>query len=130
VVASRSAAGEPQAALVGFAVTPHLELIFDTLKTSRKYANLKANPGCSFVIGCSGDVTVQYEGVAEEISQAMPAAFKETYFKRWPGGVTRSRWPEITWFVVRPRWIRYSDYGQDPDYVEEFRFEDLKSAGS
>ena len=33
--------GQPQAALMGFAVTRELEIIFDTVKTSRKYPNLK-----------------------------------------------------------------------------------------
>jgi hypothetical protein len=34
--------GIPQTALVGIAVTPDLEIIFDTVKSSRKYPNLIA----------------------------------------------------------------------------------------
>ncbi|MDX2151140.1 MAG: pyridoxamine 5'-phosphate oxidase family protein [Bryobacteraceae bacterium] len=130
VVASQSREGEPQSALVGIAVTSRLELVFDTLKSSRKYANLKSNPACSFVIGCSGDITIQFEGVAEEITDSTPARFRETYFQQWPGGRTRAKWAEITWFVVRPRWLRYSDYGQDPDYIEEMRFDEPISSAS
>jgi len=28
-------------------------------------------------------------------------------------------WPDIAYFVVRPRWIRYSDYDQKPPIIEE-----------
>ena len=28
-------------------------------------------------------------------------------------------WPGIAYFVVRPRWIRYSDYDQKPPIIEE-----------
>jgi hypothetical protein len=28
-------------------------------------------------------------------------------------------WPGITWFVVRPTWIRYSDFDQRPPLIEE-----------
>ncbi len=62
VLSSVSSAGTPQSALVGIAVTPELEIIFDTVMNSRKARNLMANPLCSFVIGWAGETTVQYEG--------------------------------------------------------------------
>jgi hypothetical protein len=31
-------------------------------------------------------------------------------------------WPDIAYFVVRPRWIRYSDYDQRPPRIEETTF--------
>jgi hypothetical protein len=37
---SVSAAGTPQAALVGFALTDEFEIVFDTLETTRKARNL------------------------------------------------------------------------------------------
>jgi pyridoxine/pyridoxamine 5'-phosphate oxidase len=67
VLGSISNTGAPQAALVGIAVTPRLEIIFDTVKSSRKYPNLISTPACSFVIGWNGEQTVQYEGRAEEL---------------------------------------------------------------
>jgi hypothetical protein len=51
VVSSTSAGGIPQSALVGIATTPDLEIVFDTLRTSRKYLNLIERPSCSFVVG-------------------------------------------------------------------------------
>jgi len=66
VVSSIAADGSPQSALVGIAVTPQLEIIFDTVKSSRKYPNLIARPRCSLVVGWGGEQTVQYEGLAAE----------------------------------------------------------------
>jgi pyridoxine/pyridoxamine 5'-phosphate oxidase len=51
VQASVSPTGAPQAAVVGFAVTDALEIIFDTVATSRKYRNLRADPRVALVIG-------------------------------------------------------------------------------
>jgi hypothetical protein len=66
VVSSISGDGTPQSALVGIAVTPQLEIIFDTVRSSRKYPNLIARPVCSFVVGWAGEQTVQFEGHAAE----------------------------------------------------------------
>lgn len=43
--------GAPQSALVGIGVTAELEIVFDTVKSSRKYGNLIANPAAAFVVG-------------------------------------------------------------------------------
>ena len=50
VVSYLSPEGAPQSAVVGIAVTPELEIIFDTVASSRKYRNLKARPRCSIVM--------------------------------------------------------------------------------
>jgi pyridoxine/pyridoxamine 5'-phosphate oxidase len=82
VLGSVSPEGVPQSARVGIAVIEELEIVFDTLNTTRKFRNLTANCRASFVIG----------------------------------------WPGITYFVVRRRWIRYSDFDQRPPLVEEHSF--------
>src|ERR1700730_5650440 len=74
--------GTPQSALVGIAITPQLEIIFDTVKSSRKYPNLIARPACSFVIGGwgQGEQTVQFEGQAEEHTTPKLKHYQATYF--------------------------------------------------
>ena len=125
VLGSLSSRGEPQAALVGIAVTPDLEVIFDTVASSRKYSNLRANPAASFVIGLgdpgTGERTVQFEGLARQPEGAELARYQQVYFAAWPDGPQRLSWPGIAYFVVRPAWIRYSDYDQNPPLIEEFR---------
>jgi general stress protein 26 len=112
----------PEAALMGFAVTPELEIIFDTVKSSRKYPNLKKNPRVAWVIGCTTEVTVQYEGVAEELAGEDLAKYKKTYFRAFPDGPARESWPGITYFVVRPKWVRYCDYDPARRSIEEQEF--------
>jgi len=112
----------PEAALMGFAVTPQLEIVFDTVKTSRKYPNLKKNPRVAWVIGCTTEVTLQYEGVAEELVGEDLAKYKKTYFSAFPDGPARESWPGITYFVVRPKWLRYCDYDPARRRIEEHEF--------
>lgn len=112
--------GAPRSALVGIAVSPELEIVFDTVASSRKYGSLLANPAASFAIGWSGEVTVQLEGraflpVGDDIQR-----YQEIYFAAWPDGRDRLSWPGIAHFVVRPSWIRYSDFDQRPPLIEEF----------
>jgi hypothetical protein len=121
VVSSLSQEGTPQSALVGIATTPELEIVFDTVKASRKYANLIANPRCSFVVGWGGEQTVQLEGIAIEPAGGELARYQETYFSVWPEGIAHLSWPGIAYFVVRPTWVRYSDFDQRPPLIEEIR---------
>ena len=122
VLGTLSSGGSPQSALVGIAVTPELEIIFDTVKSSRKFQNLMSNSGCSFVVGWAGEVTVQYEGQASQPRGVALARYQQAYFARWPECRSHLSWPGITYFVVRPRWVRYSDFDQNPPFIEEFSF--------
>jgi hypothetical protein len=119
VVSSISGDGAPQSALVGIAITPQLEIIFDTVRSSRKYPNLIARPVCSFVVGWTGEQTVQFEGYATEPNGPDLKRYQEIYFAAWPECKPHMNWPDIAYLVVRPRWIRYSDYDQKPPIVEE-----------
>jgi pyridoxine/pyridoxamine 5'-phosphate oxidase len=122
VLSTVAQTGTPQSALVGIAVTPRLEIIFDTVKSSRKYSNLTARHRCSFVIGWAGEQTVQYEGEAVELTGTELKRCQEVYFQRWPDGPARLSWPGIVYFAVRPRWVRYSDFDQAPPLIQEFTF--------
>jgi pyridoxine/pyridoxamine 5'-phosphate oxidase len=122
VLSSVGPSGAPQSALVGIAATEELEIVFDSVKSSRKYPNLIARPTCSFVFGWSGEQTVQYEGLAEELAGEKLTRYQQVYFRAWPDGPSRLSWPGIVYFLVRPRWIRYSDFDQSPPLVREFTF--------
>lgn len=115
--------GTPQSALVGIAVTPGLELIFDTVERSRKFANIGCDPRVAFVIGWQGEVTVQYEGRASQISSTQLGPYHEIYFRKFPDGPDRLKWKGITYYVVRPSWIRYSDFTTPPPTIAEFNFD-------
>jgi general stress protein 26 len=117
--------GAPQSALIGIAVTESLEIVFDTLETTRKAMNLRRNPHVAFVIGgwADGDErTVQYQGVADFPEGADLDRMKAVYFAAFPDGRERERWPGLVYVRARPSWIRYSDFHVTPPYVQEFRF--------
>ena len=124
VLGSTASTG-PQTALVGIAVTSDLALIFDTVKSSRKYPNLAADARCSFVIGLGGrgGITVQYQGEVREVTGAAELdRLKQIYFAVFADGPSRESWPGIAYFMVKPAWIRYNDYGGTPPVIEEFTF--------
>jgi general stress protein 26 len=122
VLSTVTASGEPQSALMGVAVTSGFEIVFDTLKSTRKYANLCANPRAALVIGCTSEVSIQYEGIAQELSGDELERYLAIYFAAFPDGPERRSWPGMTYFVVRPKWIRHCDYGQRPPVVRVFSF--------
>ena len=123
VQASVSAAAAPQAAVVGIAVTDRFEVVFDTLGPSRKASNLRSNSAIALVMGglMPGDErTVQYEGVADEPEGTERERLTEAYYGVYPDGRDRLSWPGLTYVRVRPRWIRYSDFGQATPLIVEF----------
>jgi pyridoxine/pyridoxamine 5'-phosphate oxidase len=110
VQTSVHADGAPQAAVVGFACTDELELVFDTVTTSRKYKNLKADPRCAIVVWDDA-ITVQLEGVADEPTGEHLERLRACYFVAYPDGRDRLRdWADLTYIRVRPRWARFSDF--------------------
>lgn len=68
VIATTASDGSAQSALVGVGVTPALELVFDTLTTTRKHANLLRDPRIAVTFTGPGEQTLQYEGVAAPVS--------------------------------------------------------------
>jgi hypothetical protein len=111
----------PQAAVVGIAVTPALEIVFDTLKTTRKYRNLKRNPRIAFVIGWDEDSTLQYEGIVRELGPK-DGKHRAAYLRKFPDGKERLKWPGITHFLAAPQWIRLTKYSKSGETVQEFEF--------
>ena len=117
VVSTTSSAGAPQAAVVGIAVTDALEIVFDTLETSRKAVNLRRDARIALVIGWDEEQTVQCEGIADEPAGAGLERIRAVYIDAFPDGLARQSWPGLTYFRVRLRWARYSDF-RTPDSTD------------
>ncbi|HEY6038351.1 MAG TPA: pyridoxamine 5'-phosphate oxidase family protein [Kofleriaceae bacterium] len=118
VVATVAANGEPQAATVGIAVGDALELVFDTLATTRKFANLVREPRVAVVMG-AGELTVQLEGRADVPAGDERKRVQDIYFATWPDGRERAAWPNIAWVRIRPTWVRVSDFAANPPAIRE-----------
>jgi pyridoxine/pyridoxamine 5'-phosphate oxidase len=119
VVSTVHDSGAPESALVGFAMTPANEIVFDTLGSSRKAANIAHRPAAALVVGWEDDITVQIEGEARRPQGDDLANAKAAYYREWPDGRARENWPDIAYIVVKPRWMRYACYAGAP-VIEEF----------
>lgn len=122
VISTVALEGNPEAAVIEFGDTDELELIFDTLVTARKYANLKHDNHVAFVIGWDEDITVQYEGEAHELAEEEKVKYKSIYFQKNPKAKKWETVPEIRFFKVVPKWIRYSNLKADPWKIYEINF--------
>jgi hypothetical protein len=123
VQTSVSPGGLPQAAVVGIAVSDRFEIVFDTLDSSRKAPNLRANPAVAFVIGGTRDGderSVQYEGIADEPSGGELDRLLDVYYARFPDGRERRSWKGLIYIRVTPTWIRYSNFSANPPEIVEF----------
>jgi hypothetical protein len=115
--------GLPQAAVVAFTGGDSFELMFGTLDYTRKYRNLTADPRVALVIGWDEAVTVQYEGTAVELTGDEREEWQQRHLRKHPGS---SRYASIAtqrYIKTIPRWIRYTDISQDPEFVFELKFE-------
>jgi PPOX class probable F420-dependent enzyme len=119
VQATAAADGTPQAAVVGIGVSDELEIVFDTLETTRKCQNLRRDPRIALVVGWDEEQTAQIEGVADEPKGEELARIKQVYFAAYPDGPTREAWPGITYVRVRPTWVRHSDFRGAAPRIEE-----------
>jgi len=128
IQASTTPGGSLQAALIGFAVTDDLQIVFEALESTRKIQNLRRNPRIALVIGgwTAGDErTVQYEGVTDEPQGEELERLKAIYLQRFPGGWSRKARPAWVYVRVRPTWLRYSDYASESPRIVEFTALDL-----
>jgi hypothetical protein len=122
IVSTVSSDGAPEAALVDIAATADLSIVFHALETTRKSVNLRRNPRIALVVGgWDGPQTLQYEGVADELEGPELAALKRLYFECCPSASGRTGWPGLTYFRVRPKWLRFSTYAASWS-VEEMTF--------
>lgn len=121
VQASTAADGSPQAAVVGVALTDRGELVFDTLRSSRKCVNLRRDPRIALVFGwdLEDGRTLQLEGLADEPAGNDRVRVQAAYLATFADGAERAHDPAITYIRVRPSWLRLSDFRTLPPTVIE-----------
>jgi PPOX class probable F420-dependent enzyme len=120
VIATVAEDGAPQSALVGIGSTSELEIVFDTLSTTRKHRNLQRDPRIAVTFSGPGETTAQIEGIARPVSPgvAADAAYLDAYYAAWPDGRERAIWPSLVYWRMVPRWARYSDFARGPLIAE------------
>lgn len=105
---------KPEAAVIGFGQTENLEIIFGTDILSRKYNNIKHNPSVAIVIGWDDSRTVQYEGLASELTSNDLQLVRENYWSKNPDAEKYHKNEGQKYFIVKPNWIRYTDLSKEP----------------
>ena len=120
VIATTETTGAPHASRVGIATTDALELVFDTLVSTRKHANLQREPRVAVMFTGPDHQTLEYEGVAFPVSVSDSAdnEYRELYYSVWPDGRERAKLPYVAYWRIVPRWARYSEIYRGPILIE------------
>ena len=121
VIATCHRDGTPEAATIDFSVRDNLEIVFDTFPDTRKFRNLADRPAVAFVVGWDDNLTVQYEGEATRVPDADVDRYQEDHLRSVPAErefVERG----AVLFKTKPRWIRFSDFNQEPPELIEMTF--------
>lgn len=101
---------KPESAVIAFAEKDDLSLIFGTSNKTRKYKNIQKNKNVSFVIGWSGKTgSVQYEGIAEELSDDQALEHGELMVLKNKQTRKFIIKEDQRYFLVKPTWIRLVD---------------------
>lgn len=114
VMASVTGNALPEAAVIGFAIMENLEIICSSFSTSRKFENLKKNPRVALVIGWEKGKTVQYEGVAEELSGDEAEEQLETSLAKISTIAKYLQLEHQVLYKIKPKWIRFADLSVEP----------------
>ncbi len=110
----------PESAVVGFAQTEDLEIIFGTANTTRKYKNLLNNQKVSFVVGFTSEGgTLQYEGIAAEIGPDELEKYTALLIEKNPYHKNFVKDSNQKYFLVKPTWIRFLDMSANPPQTQE-----------
>jgi uncharacterized pyridoxamine 5'-phosphate oxidase family protein len=107
--------GKPQSAVVVISVKDGLEIFFNTLKVTRKYRNLTADPNTSLVVGWDEGVTLQIEGLAEEVPSIEFTEYQRIHLSRNPGSEKYAHLDGQCFFRIIPKWIRYNSISGEKD---------------
>jgi hypothetical protein len=117
-VSTVSPSGDPQCSVVRMVATDAFEVVFDTTDTTRKATNLRHNAKVALVIGWDDNQTIQIEGLADEPGGPELERLKQVYFSTYPDYCrTRQLMKGLIYFRVRPKWMRYSDFRENPASV-------------
>lgn len=120
-VLSYAEKNQPKSAVIDFSESKSLEILFITLTSYRKYKILKKNPKISLCFGGKKNSTVQYEGLAEEISKLSFLPYLKYHIQKNPIELKFSRMLEAKFFKIKPVWVRYSNFKKSPNEIFEVK---------
>jgi len=114
-------AERPESAVVAFTESESLEIIFGTSNQSRKYKNINKNNNVSCVIGWDSETgSIQYEGIAHELSKEESIQYSNKQVKKNASSEKYVERDDQRYFIVSPKWIRFIDNAGNPPQTHEF----------
>lgn len=120
-ISTISPEGMPQAAVVGFSEDSDGSIVIGTPDDSRKIRNILKNPYVALVIGWDANITVQYEGLAHIAAGTERDRYQAIHITKHPKNIKFVDYPNQSYIVVVPTWIRYTDASVQPRQIEETR---------
>lgn len=123
VISTLDAHNQPQAATVGFSVDENFIIVFATNQKTRKANNIAVNNKVALVVGFEGQKTVQIEGTAEKIDTELNKDRINLHFAKVPGAKKFAGELDQSYYLIRPTWLRFTDYTKQPSTFETRSFE-------
>ena len=120
-----SGSGDPESAVMGYALGESNILVFSTDKNSRKVPNIEKNHRVAMIFGWSfGELNIQMEGAASLVTGGNDLhACEDIYFAAHPEALEFKGTPETIYIKVQPVWLRLSDYNPNPPDIKETNIE-------
>lgn len=122
VIATVNADGKPEAATVGFSHDEKMCIVVGTNGKTRKAVNLETNQSIALVVGFEGVRTLQFEGIAKQLSQQELSSRLEQHFKKIPSVRSFSKDSNQRYYLITPTWLRFTDYTKKPITFETKEF--------
>lgn len=118
VLATTARSGEPRARLVYYTCDDSFNIYFITLKKTRKFDDIEANPRAAFVVS-EVDVprTIQIEGVVADLTNIatldpLVAGFIHRLMEGKKYGIPLSHFDpdQLRFYRLTPNWVRWGDF--------------------
>lgn len=90
---------------------------------TRKAQNIPKNSNVSVVIGFDHTGTIQYEGKARLLKDDEINHYTEYHFQKHPKSRQYKDEPGEVYFIVEPRWLRFTEVAYEPWKTTELSFE-------
>ncbi len=122
VVARTNISGGASAATVGFSHDEKFQFLIATNKATRKYTDITANHKVALVIGFEPPYTVQFEGVAQELTADELGERLEQHYTKNPMAREFAGQDGETYFLISPAWLRFRNVEDESETFEMREF--------
>lgn len=124
VLSTASPVGNPESAVMAYAVQDDFSFFIHTEPQTRKYKNIQKNNKVSLVIGgWNNDPSVQIDGLISELDQEWGQKARNYVLGLHPEWKDYFNSPDGKWFEIKALWLRYSDFSAPTPEIREMRID-------